>query len=88
MTYESPYGKPEGLRDRLAEWVQRLSNDRNLPWVGLGLIDDLDAATAMQDRIDSLFKAIKHGDFEHQNWLFEKIQAHFYPPAPQPEYDL
>jgi len=44
MIYESPYGKPEGLRDRLAEWVKRLSEDPALPWIGLGLIADLNEA--------------------------------------------
>lgn len=38
---ERRYGKPEGLLERLEEWIDRMGNDHNLPWVGLGLIDDL-----------------------------------------------
>lgn len=32
------------IADRLENWVQRLGQDKSLPWVGLGLIDDLMAA--------------------------------------------
>lgn len=46
MTYESPYGKAEGLADRLEEWVTRISRDKTLPWPGLGIIDDIRAAAA------------------------------------------
>jgi hypothetical protein len=47
MTYmeKRPYGKPEGLADRLIEHINRLSTDKQLPWVGLGLIDDLRCAS-------------------------------------------
>ena len=41
--YVSPYGKMSGLRDRVADWVDRLGTDRALPWAGLGLIADLEA---------------------------------------------
>lgn len=41
MTYESPYGKRLGLRERIADWVEQLGTDKTLPWVGLGLIADL-----------------------------------------------
>jgi len=30
-----------------------------------------------KESINSLFDAIKHGDQEHQDWLEEKIKAHF-----------
>lgn len=49
MTYNSPYGKAEGLRDRLQDWIKRLSEDKSLPWIGLGLIADLNAAVAALD---------------------------------------
>lgn len=51
MTYKSPYGEPEGLRDRLAEWAQRLGQDKALPWAGLGLIADLEAAVREFDAV-------------------------------------
>jgi hypothetical protein len=38
------FGKRENLEKRLAMWVAQLSMDRSLPWVGLGLIDDLKCA--------------------------------------------
>lgn len=38
---ERRYGKPEGLRERLEDWVERMSKDKSLPWAGLGIIDDL-----------------------------------------------
>lgn len=43
MTYESPYGGIPGLPRRIAEWRDRLRVDKTLPWVGLGLIYDLEA---------------------------------------------
>lgn len=46
MTYDRQYGKREGLAERLIEHIKRLGTDRTLPWVGLGLIDDLYAASA------------------------------------------
>lgn len=39
------YGKPEGLADRLLEHIEKLGTDKTLPWVGLGLIDDLRCAS-------------------------------------------
>lgn len=49
MTYESPYGKQEGLRERIQQWIDRLSKDQSLPWVGLGLIADLEAVKKNMD---------------------------------------
>lgn len=39
------YGKPEGLRARLADWADRMGRDRSLPWAGLGIIGDLRLAS-------------------------------------------
>lgn len=44
MTYKSPYGTPEGLERRLAVWANQLGRDRRYPWVGSGLIADLQLA--------------------------------------------
>jgi hypothetical protein len=46
MTYERLYGKAEGLADRLDAWAQRVSMDKTLPWIGLGIIADIRAAAA------------------------------------------
>ena len=40
--YVSPHGHLSGLRDRLAKWVERMGRDRSLPWVGLGVVNDLE----------------------------------------------
>lgn len=41
-SYVSPYGHLSGLRDRLKRTLARLGTDRSLPWVGLGLVNDLE----------------------------------------------
>ena len=38
------FGKRPGLEKRLAMWAAQLGSDKTLPWVGLGLIDDLKCA--------------------------------------------
>lgn len=43
----SEFGMRSGLTDRLKEWADRLGRDKSLPWVGLGLIADLEAAAAV-----------------------------------------
>ena len=40
--YVSPHGHVSGLRDRLAAMIPRLGQDKSLPWVGLGLVQDLE----------------------------------------------
>lgn len=44
--YVSPYGKPEGLAERLDKWASDLSKNSTYPWAGLGLIADLKLAAA------------------------------------------
>lgn len=41
------FGKPEGIEKRLAMWVTRFSTDRSIPWVGMGVVDDLKCACRM-----------------------------------------
>ncbi len=36
------YGEIRGLPDRVRHWIDRVGNDPRLPWIGLGLIDDLE----------------------------------------------
>lgn len=43
------FGAVVGLRQRLAEWCTCLGTDRTLPWVGLGLIRDLEIAMQLLD---------------------------------------
>ena len=47
--YVSPYGKADGLSDRLKKWADDLGKDRRYPWAGLGLIEDLLVAAAVVD---------------------------------------
>lgn len=47
MAEERAFGLPKGLGKRLAMWANQLSHDKTLPWVGLGLIDDLKCASKM-----------------------------------------
>lgn len=42
-----PYGRREGLADRLADHAEKLAKDKSTPWLGLGLYDDLAAAAAI-----------------------------------------
>jgi len=39
--YDRPFGKPDGLGKRLAMWANSLARDRQYPWMGSGLVDDL-----------------------------------------------
>lgn len=45
--YISPFGKPRGLASRLADMAGRMGTDRNLPWAGLGIIEDLKLAASI-----------------------------------------
>ncbi len=49
MAYQSEFGRLTGLRARIDDWMERLSMDKNLPWAGLGLIDDLEAVGRFMD---------------------------------------
>lgn len=51
MTYEewrkqpmNNFGSADGLGPRLRDWAQRLRFDKSLPFVGIGLVADLEAA--------------------------------------------
>jgi hypothetical protein len=48
-TWVSPYGHLAGLRERLARWIDRAGRDHTLPWVGLGLVRDLEVAVQLLD---------------------------------------
>lgn len=69
------FGKPENLEKRLAMWVAQLSMDKSLPWVGLGLIDDLKCACR-----------ILGGDPDKQYRDMRKPKE--IPAEPTQEYDL
>lgn len=72
------FGKREGLEKRLAMWAQQLSTDKQYPWVGLGLIDDLKAAS----------RALGHDPDMKYPDMRTKVSAPEPKPAPIQEYDL
>ena len=44
------------LADRLEKWIERLGQDRSLPWVGLGLVEDLkEAIAALREKEDGFY---------------------------------
>jgi hypothetical protein len=49
MAYISPYGKADGLSERLLKFADTFASDKRYPWAGLGIIDDLRAAAAVID---------------------------------------
>lgn len=82
--YQRPFGKPEGLADRLLEHIHRLGTDKQLPWVGLGLIDDLRAASEQLRGPTNSGKPLEIGNRQ-------KPVAYTPPPpshAPKMEFDL
>jgi hypothetical protein len=68
------FGKPENIEKRLAMWSVQLGTDKSLPWVGLGLIDDLKCACRMLG-----------GDPDKR---YADIRKPKPAPEPQVEYDL
>lgn len=70
------FGAPEGLPQRLATWANQLSRDKQYPWVGTGLIDDLKcAARLMGVDFDAMFppqvfvpKPVVEEEDEFANW--------------------
>lgn len=41
------YGKEEGLAERLEKHAAAMETDKTLPWIGLGLYDDLKTAAKL-----------------------------------------
>lgn len=48
MSDERAFGKREGLGERLAYWANQLSVNKQFPWIGTGIIDDLKLAAKIQ----------------------------------------
>lgn len=47
MTYQSSFGMPEGIEQRLVDWRRRLGTNKEYPWLGTGILDDLVCAAGM-----------------------------------------
>lgn len=67
------YGAREGLADRLAQWAEQLSRNKQYPWIGTGIIADLKTAAAALDG-----RPVKVSEPEPEAWEI----------AAQKEYDL
>lgn len=64
--YVSPHGHLVGLRGRLQRWVERMGTDRSLPWVGLGLVADLEVLMRLLNLREFAEWLKVHGPAEHQ----------------------
>lgn len=75
------YGARAGLADRLEEWKHRFGTDRSLPWPGLGLLADLQAAAdALNGKPEKNWLDPKPGEAklefdEPEAWEIEATQA-------------
>lgn len=84
------FGKSEGLGKRLAMWANSLGRNRDYPWLGLGIVDDLKAA-ARELGVDpeSLYpnEIFTHRVVTPQIWATE-APAWDAPEPAKVEYDL
>ncbi len=71
--YVSPFGKPTGLKRRLLEHVERMGRDRNLPWLGTGIIEDLKLAAAILNKREWLEAMRLSNDPEAQRFAAELL---------------
>lgn len=71
--YVSPYGKPRGLRRRLAEWADKMGSDRSLPWAGLGIIGDLKLAASILNKREWLEAMRLSNDPDAQRFAAELL---------------
>lgn len=47
MAYERMHGQEKGIAERLKMWRRQLGTDKNYPWMGTGICDDLVTAARM-----------------------------------------
>lgn len=69
------FGTVIGLPQRLAEHIRRLGTDRSLPWVGLGLINDLEIAVQLLNMREFAEWLRTKGDPAHARFADEIIDA-------------
>lgn len=81
MTYQSSFGMPEGIEQRLVYWRRQLGSNKEYPWLGTGILDDLVCAAGMLGADVSEFR-----QQDRDQPAFDIIPA---APEQQPfEYDL
>jgi hypothetical protein len=69
------YGEIEGLPERLADWLKRTKYDKSLPWVGLGIVADLEAVVRLLSLEEFGQWLRTHPDAELQRWGDEVLDA-------------
>ncbi len=74
-SYVSPHGHLSGLRERLARTLDRLGRDRSLPWVGLGLVNDLEVTLQLLNMREFAEWLRTQGDPAHQRFGDEILEA-------------
>lgn len=62
------FGTVIGLPQRMAAWVDRMGKDRSLPWVGLGIIKDMEMAVQLLNLREFAEWLRTKGDPEHQGF--------------------
>jgi hypothetical protein len=72
MAYASPYGRPLGLRARLARHRANLS-DRSYPWHGMGLIADVELIMRFLDKREWLESLRTNPDPDAQRFADELL---------------
>lgn len=80
------FGKPEGLGKRLAMWANSLGRNKDYPWIGLGIVDDLKEA-ARQLGVDPE-KNYPNEIFTHRAAPAPVIDDSAWAPPASTEYDL
>jgi len=68
MTYVSPYGKLPGIARRLQRQRDRLATDKSFPWLGTGLIADLEVLVQLLNLPEFAEWVRTHGPAEHQRF--------------------
>lgn len=76
-SYVSPYGHLSGLRERLARTLDRLGRDRSLPWVGLGLVNDLEVTLQLLNLQEFAEWLRVNGSPEHQHFAADILADQF-----------
>ena len=70
--YQSPYGRPSGLRERLAAHRNNLSSTR-YPWQGTGIIADLELLMQILDKREWLQAMLRSDDPDAQRFAAELL---------------
>lgn len=62
------YGDVATLPARLAKWVERVKFDKAMPWIGLGILEDMEAMVRLFTLVEFADWLRTHPDNELQRW--------------------